>query len=64
MESQATGVARFGFPDLCSKPLAASDYLAIARTYHTVFVDRIPKLIHERRNEARRFILLIDIVQC
>ena len=59
---QAVGVARFDFTDLCSKPLAASDYLAIARTYHTVFVDRIPTLIHDRRNEARRFILLIDVL--
>ena len=60
--NQAAGVARFDFADLCSKPLAASDYLAIARTYHTVLVDRIPRLSEERRNEARRFILLIDVL--
>ena len=60
--AQASGVARFSFEDLCSKPLAASDFLAIARAYHTVFVDRIPRLVHERRNEARRFILLIDVL--
>jgi cell division protein ZapE len=60
--AQAAGVARFGFADLCTKPLAASDFLAIARAYHTVFVDGIPRLVHERRNEARRFILLIDVL--
>ena len=60
--AQAAGVARFDFDDLCGSALAASDYLAIARNYHTVLLDRIPRLIHERRNEARRFILLIDVL--
>lgn len=59
---QTGDVARFDFSDLCSKPLAASDYLAIARAYHTIFVDRIPMLVQDRRNEARRFIMLIDVL--
>jgi cell division protein ZapE len=32
----AMGVARFTFHDLCEQPLAASDYLRIAREFHTV----------------------------
>ena len=60
--AQASGTARFNFADLCSRALAASDYLAVARAYHTVFVDHIPRLGFERRNEARRFILLIDVL--
>ncbi len=59
--AQAMGVARFGFADLCSRPLAASDYLAIARAYHTVLIDGIPRLHPDQRNEARRFITLIDV---
>ena len=59
---QAMGVARFTFADLCSQPLAASDYLAVARAYHTVFLDDVPLLKAERRNETRRFIILIDIL--
>ncbi|MCL4768109.1 MAG: AFG1 family ATPase [Hyphomicrobiaceae bacterium] len=56
----AMGVARFGFGDLCEKPLGALDYLHIARTFHTLLIERIPVLGPQRRNEARRFINLID----
>ena len=52
--------ARFGFADLCEKPLAARDYLAIAARYDTIFVDHVPVLAEARRNEAKRLILLID----
>ncbi|MCO6184888.1 cell division protein ZapE [Rhizobium sp. L1K21] len=53
-------VARFSFADLCDKPLGASDFLAIAERYHTVFVERIPLLDADKRNETKRFIILID----
>ena len=54
------GAARFTFDELCARPLGAADYLAIARHFHTVFLDRIPVLGEANRNEARRFTLLID----
>ncbi len=58
---QASGpVARFAFEELCARPLAAADYLAIARHFHTVLIDHIPVMGPEHRNEARRFMLLID----
>ena len=56
----AHGVARFSFPDICEKPLAASDYLRLARDYHTIIIDRIPVMDHAERNAAKRFIALID----
>ena len=56
----AMGVARFSFDDLCAQPLAAADYLKIAHEFHTVILDHIPVMEHARRNEAKRFIILID----
>ena len=56
----AGGVARFAFADLCSKPLGPSDYMAVARRYHTVIVEDIPAMERERRDEALRFVALID----
>jgi cell division protein ZapE len=54
------GVARFSFHDLCEQPLAAADYLRIAREYHTLLLDRVPAMTFETRNAAKRFIILID----
>jgi cell division protein ZapE len=56
----AMGVARFSFRDLCQQPLAGIDYLKIAHEFHTVLLDRIPIMDYARRNEAKRFIILID----
>ncbi|WP_187278307.1 cell division protein ZapE [Methylobacterium sp. WL64] len=57
---EANGVARFGFDDLCRQPLGASDYMALARAFHTVILDGIPVLGEAERNEAKRFITLVD----
>ena len=54
------GVARFDFDALCRRPLGASDYLKIAQRFHTIIIDRIPALAESERNEAKRFIILID----
>jgi cell division protein ZapE len=56
----AHGVARFSFADICEQPLAASDYLRLARDYHTLLVDHIPVMDYAERNAAKRFIALID----
>jgi cell division protein ZapE len=54
------GVARFDFDALCRRPLGAADYLKLAQRFHTILVDRIPVIGASERNEARRFIILID----
>jgi cell division protein ZapE len=56
----ADGAARFSFADLCEKPLGARDYLAIAARFKTVFIEDVPVMGDQSRNEAKRFILLID----
>jgi cell division protein ZapE len=56
----ALGAARFTFHDLCEKPLGASDYLAIADRYRTVFIENIPVLAAGKGNETKRFINLVD----
>ena len=59
---QGKGVARFSFGELCENPLGTQDYLALTRYFHTLILAGIPRLGPERRNEARRFVLLIDIL--
>lgn len=56
------GVAVFSFKRLCAAALGAADYLAIAERYHTLILVGIPKLGPENRNEAKRFVTLIDIL--
>jgi cell division protein ZapE len=56
----AKGVARFSFAQLCEQPLGASDYLRIAREFHTLILESIPVMDWPQRNEAKRFIALID----
>ena len=54
------GVARFSFRDLCQQPLGGADYLKVAHEFHTVLLDRVPVMNYARRDEAKRFIILVD----
>ncbi|USU05397.1 cell division protein ZapE [Sphingomonadaceae bacterium OTU29LAMAA1] len=54
------GVAVFSFKKLCGEARGAADYIALARRYHTVILVGIPRLGPENRNEAARFVALID----
>ncbi len=54
------GVAVFSFKRLCGEARGAADYLAVARRFHTVIIVGIPVLTREMRNEAARFVTLID----
>src|SRR3569623_508335 len=53
------GLVRASFASLCSVALGPNDYVALAARFHTVFLDGVPKLSPERREEARRFVNLI-----
>lgn len=54
------GVAVFSFKRLVGEARGAADYLAIAQRYHTVIIVGIPVMTREMRNEAARFVTLID----
>ena len=54
------GVAVFSFRRLCGEARGAADYLAIAHRFHTLIIVGIPVMTPEMRNEAARFVTLID----
>jgi cell division protein ZapE len=54
------GVGVFSFRRLCGEARGAADYLALAHAYHTVIIVGIPVMGAEMRNEAARFVTLID----
>lgn len=56
----AAGVARLSFDQLCNRPLGPADYLTLARHFNTVLIDRVPVLVPDNRDAARRFVTLID----
>jgi cell division protein ZapE len=56
----AHACARFTFAEICESPLGAPDYLALARNFRTIFIDHVPVIKSSNRNEAKRFILMID----
>lgn len=59
-ERVAGGVARFTFAQLCERPHGAEDYIKIADTFDCVFLEDIPTLGYDRRNEVKRLMNLID----
>ena len=56
----AGGHLRAAFKSLCAQALGAQDYLAVAERFHTVFLEHVPGLGPANRNEAARFVALID----
>jgi len=58
----AARVARFMFEEICGRPLGASDYAALAAHFDTILVENVPSMDLERRNEAKRFITLVDVL--
>jgi cell division protein ZapE len=57
---QAKGVARFTFDQLCATALGPQDYLALADNYHALVLRGVPQLTADQRNEAKRFVMLVD----
>ncbi len=56
----AMGAARFGFADLCEKPLGTRDFVRIAHQFDSLVIDNVIQMDRTRSDAAKRFILLID----
>ncbi len=56
------GLARFDFAEICGRPLGAADYHALAENFDKIIVDNVPAMTFDRRNEAKRFITLVDVL--
>lgn len=60
IERAAEGCAWLSFQELCEKPRGAVDYNTLADHFYTVFIHNVPRMGYDRRNELKRFIVLID----
>jgi len=54
------GAVRVSFAQLCDQALGVADYLELAAQFHTVFLEQVPKMEPDQRNQAKRFVWLID----
>ncbi len=62
LDQTVRGVAMATFEELCAKALGAADYIAIQAAFHTLIMSGIPQMGPEMRNEAKRFVTLIDVL--
>jgi len=61
--SSSHGVARLPFDDLCRQPRGRAEFSALAESFHTVFLDAVPRMTAEEDGiEFQRFVSLIDIL--
>ncbi|KAK5731992.1 hypothetical protein LTR17_010945 [Elasticomyces elasticus] len=54
------GVTKWTFDELCQSVLGPADYISLASISHTVILTEVPVLTWLMKNEARRFITLLD----
>ncbi|KAH9892647.1 AFG1-like ATPase-domain-containing protein, partial [Cubamyces lactineus] len=57
---EAGDVCKFSFSELCEESLGPADYITLASRYRTFIITDIPVLKLSAKNQARRFISLID----
>lgn len=55
-----SGVTKWTFDELCCTNLGPADYISLASTFHTIILIDVPILNLTNKNEARRFITLLD----
>lgn len=60
LENTAAGTARTTFQRLCGQPLGPADYLKLSHSFQTLILENVPVMGRDMRNEAKRFVTLID----
>ncbi|MDG4561272.1 MAG: cell division protein ZapE [Candidatus Competibacter sp.] len=57
---EADGIVWFNFRAICDGPRGTTDYIEVARCYHTVLISNVPAMDWQMENQARRFINMVD----
>ena len=57
---QNVGTTSWTFSELCGSTLGPADYITLSSTYGTLILTNVPITIALQKNEARRFITLLD----
>ena len=60
IERAAIGVGLTTFDNLCGSARGAEDYLTLAHHFKTIIIDGVPVMDESLRNEAKRFMTMID----
>lgn len=55
-------VCYLDFEDICQGLYYSSDYITIASKFKTIILDNVPIMTTKKKNEARRFITLLDAI--
>mmetsp|Transcript_4037 Transcript_4037/g.14124 ORF Transcript_4037/g.14124 Transcript_4037/m.14124 type:complete len:338 (+) Transcript_4037:185-1198(+) len=58
----SSNVAAFTFQELCERNVAAADYLALAKRFHTIGVEGVPIFTGDNKPSAYRFVTLVDVL--
>ncbi|MBL8384345.1 MAG: AFG1 family ATPase [Burkholderiales bacterium] len=59
---RAGGVVWFDFDTLCAGPRSYTDYVDLARRFHTIVLSDVPEMGPRQAAAARRFTWLIDVM--
>jgi cell division protein ZapE len=59
---RAGGIVWFDFKTLCGGPRSYTDYVDLARRFHTIVLTDVPEMGPRQAAEARRFTWLIDVL--
>ena len=55
-------IAFLPFSDICGRPVAAADYIALVDRFHSIAVSGVPIFSAATRPEAYRFMTLVDVM--